>query len=230
MTTTALTIPQPQPIIQGLSLQEKLAWSAAGVVVLSGAVYFGYKWVASMRTDREEGKSLDDGSAAAYAKEIKMAFDNDGWWGTDTTKLREVMRRIPSKKVFDDTVASYTILFGTNMLRDMSEELSSSEYSEMMQIKAGKPDKSGAKVPINPQSTARRLKAAFDKTYGFIPGTDEEAIRAAFIEIPSQTAFIQVGVAYYKEYGKHLTGDLKSELSESDYFNMMKLITAKPKT
>ena len=36
------------------------------------------------------------------------------------------------------------------------------------------------------EDTAKRLKAAFDKSYGFMPGTDEEAIKAVFSEIPTQ--------------------------------------------
>jgi hypothetical protein len=221
-------IPGPQ---SELSLKEKLMWWGLGLAGVGGAIYFGRKWVDSLRSNNEEKKSLDDGTAAAYAKRIKMAFDNDGWWGTNITELRQVMRQIPSKEVYRSVVDSYQKLFDQSMLRDMTDELSSSEYNEMMQIVSGKPDKitKGSKsVPV-PLSLAKRLKAAFDKTYGFIPGTDAEAIRAVFSEIPTQDLYIQVGVAYFKEYGKHLPDELKSELDSSDYFNMMKMITSKPK-
>lgn len=209
---------------------QKIVLWGLGLAGIAGAMYFGKQWVASLRADNEEKKSMVDGSSAAFAKEIKMAFDNDGWWGTDVKKLREVIRRIPSQAVFEDTVNSYSNLFGSSMLRDMADELSASEYIEMMQIKAGKPQKTGgAKPALNLEAMARRLKAAFDLTYGFIPGTDDEAIRAVFNEIPTQTIFIKVGTAYYKQYGKHLTAALKDELGETGYFNMMKMITSKPK-
>lgn len=226
-----ITQQQPQPVLQpGLSLKEKLLWWGLGIAGVGGAIYFGRKWVMSLRSENEEKKSLDDGSAAAYAKRIKMAFDNDGWWGTNLTELRQVMRQIPSKEVYRKVIESYHKLFEQSMLRDMTEELTSSEYNEMMQIVSGKPEKTeGAKPTPVPLALAKRLKAAFDKTYGFIPGTDEEAIRAVFSEIPSQTVYIQVGVAYFREYGKHLPDELKSELGSSDYYNMMKMITSKPK-
>lgn len=226
-----ITQQQPQPVLQpGLSLKEKLLWWGLGIAGVGGAIYFGRKWVMSLRSENEEKKSLDDGSAAAYAKRIKMAFDNDGWWGTNLTELRQVMRQIPSKEVYRKVIESYQKLFEQSMLRDMTEELTSSEYNEMMQIVSGKPEKTGGAKPTPvPLSLAKRLKAAFDKTYGFIPGTDEEAIRAVFSEIPSQTVYIQVGVAYFREYGKHLPDELKSELGSSDYYNMMKMITSKPK-
>ncbi len=224
-------IQQQQPIETGFSLKEKVLWWGLAVAGVGGAVYFGRKWIVSMRSDSEEKKSLDDGSSAAFAKRIKMAFDNDGWWGTNITELRQVFRQIASKEVYRNVIDSYQKLFDQSMLRDMTDELSSSEYNEMMQIVSGKPDKitKGAKAPINTLSLAKRLKAAFDKTYGFIPGTDSEAIKAVFTEIPTQTIYIQVGVSYFKEYGKHLTNDLKAELGSTGYFNMMKMITSKPK-
>ncbi|TRU49815.1 MAG: hypothetical protein EWV91_07020 [Microcystis aeruginosa Ma_QC_Ca_00000000_S207] len=214
-----------------LSTQEKILWWSLAVAGVGGVIYFGRKWVLSMRSDNEEKKSLDDGSSAAFAKRIKMAFDNDGWWGTNLTELRQALRQIPSKEVFRSTLDSYQTLFNQSMLRDMTEELSSSEYNEMMQIVAGKPDKlvKGAKAPVNTVSLAKRLKAAFDKTYGFIPGTDTEAIKAVFSEIPTQTIYIQVGVSFFKEYGKHLADELKKELGSNGYYNMMKIITSKPK-
>ena len=78
-------------------------------------------------------------------------------------------------------------------------------------------------------SWARRLKAAFDITYGPFPGTDEDAIKAVFMEIPSQAAFAQVGIAYKKEYSKDLISDLKSELEFWEYAPMMQIINTKPK-
>ena len=69
---------------------------------------------------------------------------------------------------------------------DLKEELAASEYNEMLAIIAGKPDKiTGNYSPIvtsqQYSAWAKRLKAAFDITYWFVPGTDEPAIKAVFI-------------------------------------------------
>jgi hypothetical protein len=100
----------------------------------------------------------------------------------------------------------------------------------MLQIIAAKPDKEG-QAPTTNQYTAwaKRLKAAFDKTYSFIPGTDEDAIKAVFSEIPTQNAFIQVGKAYSKEFGENIITVLKSELEVWEYGEYMKIITSKRK-
>src|SRR6185312_7366187 len=79
------------------------------------------------------------------------------------------------------------------------------------------------------QGWARRLNAAFNITYGFIPGTDEAAIKAVFIEIPSQEVFRELGIAYQSMYGNSLESELKSELEFWEYEPMMQIIYGKPK-
>ena len=75
----------------------------------------------------------------------------------------------------------------------------------------------------------KRLKAAFDITYWFVPGTDEPAVKAVFIEIPTQADFQKVAQAYQNEYGNDLITDLKSELEFWEYAPMMEIINKKPK-
>ena len=77
---------------------------------------------------------------------------------------------------------------------DLKSELATTEYNEMLAIIAGKPDRiSGNYKPVITYqqylSWAKRLKAAFDITYWFVPGTDEPAIKAVFLEIPTQMDF-----------------------------------------
>lgn len=210
--------------------KDVVLYTSIGLLVTGGAIYLGRKVIQNILSTNEERKTLDENSAAAYAKRFKMAFDNDGWPGTDKDALRSVMRQVPTKEVFAQVQASYQKLFNDSLLKNMSDELTTSEYSEMQQILAGKPDKitNGTKAPLNYVAWARRLKAAFDKTYGFIPGTDEAAIKAVFLEIPTHAAFIQTGVAFSKEFGKSVIDELKSELSGSAYTDMMSIIVRKP--
>jgi hypothetical protein len=215
-----------------LSLKEKLLYSLIGIGIVGGGIFFGKKLVLKGVANREEKKSFEDGTPATFAKQIKMSFENEGWWGTDTEKLRSTLREIPSKQVFLQVQESYKKLYNSNMITDMSDELQTTEYNEMLQIIAQKPDKTGGK-PASPTLSydgwAKRLKAAFDKSYGFLPGTDEEAIKAVFNEIPSQKAFIMTGIVYNKLYASNMMTDLKGELEMWEYNDYMKIILSKPK-
>ncbi|MES2565487.1 MAG: hypothetical protein V4565_01395 [Bacteroidota bacterium] len=215
-----------------LTLKEKLLYSFIGIGIVGGGVFFGRKLVLKGVANREEKKSFEDGTPATLAKQIKMAFENDGWWGTDTEKLRSTLREIPSKQVFLQVQESYKKLYNSNMITDMSDELQTTEYNEMLQIIGQKPDKTGSKPPsptLSYEGWAKRLKAAFDKSYGFLPGTDEEAIKAVFSEIPTQKAFIMTGIVYNKLYGANMMTDLKGELEMWEYNDYMKIILSKPK-
>jgi hypothetical protein len=113
----------------------------------------------------------------------------------------------------------------------MKSELESSEYDEMLFIKESKPEKTGQKIAkeVLYKNWAKRLKSAFDKTYSFLPGTDENAVKAVFMEIPTQQDFVNMGKAYQREYKRSFISDLKSELEYWEYPTYMNLIVKKPK-
>lgn len=215
-----------------LTTKEKIQYSLIGILVLGGAVLIGRKLILRSVSNSEEAKTFESGSAAALAKQIKMAFDNDGWWGTDTKVLRQALRAIPSKQEFVQVLDSYNRLYSRSMMRDMQEELKTTEYEEVLAILAVKPEKNGGAVqPAGATqflSWAERLHAAFNIYYGFIPGTDEDSIKAVFMEIPTQSDYQQVATLYQQTYGNDLLSDLKSELEFWEYSPMMQLITSKP--
>jgi hypothetical protein len=218
------------PKEQRMSVKEKIIYSAIGLAVLGGGVYFGRKFILNKVANKEENQSFDDGSSATIAKQIKMAFENDGWFGTNTTALRNALRQISSKDEFAKVQKSYQKLYNSNLLKDMADELQSTEYNEMLQIIAGKPTKKGQAPTVNAYDAwAKRLKAAFDKSYGFLPGTDGDAVVAVFNEIPTQTAFIQTAVSFKKLYGTNMLDDMKAEAEFGQYAEWMKIITTKKK-
>lgn len=218
------------------TLKEKLLYGGGAVVLSVGTFFLGRKIVRSLVSNREEKKSFEEENPATYAKRIKMAFDNDGWFGTNTPELRKALREIPSKQVFTKVANSYQKLYNSSIYRDLSDELQSTEYNEMLAIINAKPDRIGKKgeqpQPLtykNYTEWAKRLKSAFDKEYGPFPGTDEEAAKAVFDEIPTQAAFIEVGKEYAKLYKQNMLDDLKDEVGFLDYSDWMKIITSKPK-
>jgi hypothetical protein len=216
---------------EGLSVKEKIVYTLLVGAALGAAIHFGSRYVKKVRANKSDSKSFQDGNAQTTAKLIKMAFENDGQFGTDTKALRRILTSVKSKQQLSEIATEYQKQFGRGMYNDMYKELQSSEYKEMLQIAEGKPEKTGGVVSgtVLYKSWAVRLKSAFDKMYSFFPGTDEVAIRTVLQEIPTQRAFINVGVAYYKEYKTQLLDDLKSELSSSDYTDSLMLITNKPK-
>jgi hypothetical protein len=228
--TTAPPTTAPVPV-QGSNLKEIIIYSAIGLVMVGGSIYLGTKMVKTALANTEEKKSLDPDSGARQAKQIRMAFDNDGWWGTDEEALRRALRGIPDKKTFLAVAASYKRNYGTPLTKDMQEELSSTEYDEMMNIIAGKPEeyKKGQPVVYNYIAWAKRLYAAMSVYYGIFPGTDEDAIKSVFLEIPTQAAYTKVKEAYLKEYGNTLMYDLEGDLSQSYIDEYMAIIRSKPK-
>jgi hypothetical protein len=216
------------------TLKEKLIYSLIGLVAVGGVIFIAKKIIRDRVSNKEENKSFEDGTPATYAKQIKMTFENDGWPGTDTNALRTILTEIPSQDEFEKVKKSYARLYSkarkkANLLDDMSSELQTTEYNEMMQIMDAKPKKKEAvAASVSYKAWAKRMKAAFDKTYGFLPGTDGDAIVAVFNEIPNQAAFVQVADAYKQLYGTNMLDDLKSESEFGQYDNWMKIITSKP--
>lgn len=228
------TSTRPAATTDEFTLKEKIMYTLAGVVVLGGSFFIGRSLVRKARATSEEKKTYEEGSPADLAKRLKMAFENDGWPGTDENAVRNVFRNVPSKDVFKQVIASYQKLYASSLMADLKDELQASEYNEMLAILAAKPERliSGQQLTLSSgqyQSWARRLKAAFELSYGWFPATDEEAIKTVFLEIPTQAAFQHVAAAYYQEFGSDLTSDLKGELEFWEYGNMMDIINKKPK-
>jgi hypothetical protein len=218
---------------KSFSLKEALGYTLITGLGIGAIIYFGGRRIKQKKTDKADSQSFKVGTAEYKAKEIKMFFENDNSFsvGTDFEKLRHLLTQVSSQEEMDKIKSAYFLQNRSVLDNDLKKELQSTQFIELSQIIAAKPKKAGQKVSgdILYKSWAIRLKAAFDKTYGFVPGTDEKAIQSVFDEIPTQRAFVNVGVAYYKEYKRKLMEDLKDELSTSEYYSFMKQLTDKPK-
>lgn len=212
------------------TLKEKILVGCFALAIVGGGIWLGNRYFRRRQTDKEENQSLSEGTPATFAKQIRMAFDNDGWWGTNTNALRTALQNIPSQADWKNVLTSYSKLYNSNLLQDMASELQSSEYNEMLQIVSAKPLKKGGPVTGSKYTAwAKRLKAAFDKVYAFIPGTDEPAIIAVLAELPTQKAFVLTGVEYKRLYGTGLMEAMKAEAQDNEYAQWMQRILAKPK-
>ncbi len=220
------------------TLEEKIKYGIIGVIVLGGSFFIGRSIIRKARSTSEEKKTYEEGNAATYAKQIKMAFENDMWWGwgTDEDALRRTLIAIPSKEEFRNVINSYQKLYARSLMADMKSDLSTSEYNEMLAIIATKPERGTAAIQIQStpqqyQAWAKRLRSAFNvSTWGFLPyGTDEDAIKTVFLEMPTQAALLETTKAYYQLYGDDLMSDLKSELDIWEWASMMSIMEKKPK-
>ncbi len=218
------------------TIKETVTYSILGVVVLGGSFFIGRSLVRKVRSSGEEKKTYEEGNEATFAKQLKMAFDNDMWfgWGTDEEAIRKILAAVPSKEVFRKVINSYQKLYAQSLMKDMQEELTSTEYNEMLAIIGAKPERGNAVtgLVLSAQqylSWAKRLRAAFKITYGPFPGTDEDAIKTVFMEIPTQAAFGQVALAYKNEYGDDFMKDLQSELEFYEISPMLNIIAKKRK-
>ncbi len=210
--------------------KEKVVYGLLTAVGIGGAIWLGTKLIKNTIANKEENKSFEDGTPATTAKQIKMAFENDGWWGTNVTLLRASITSVASQDEWDSIIKSYHKLYNSNLLKDMSDELQSTEYNEMLQIINAKPKKKGQAPQTSPyKAWAKRLKSAFDKAYGIFGGTDGEAIVATLNEMRTQKDFIYTGVEYKKLYGTNLINDLKSESEFGQYNEWILIITKKTK-
>lgn len=205
------------------SLTEKQRQTISSLAIVLGislvaliAIKFAAKQVREVVSNTEENKSFGGKQHATWAKQLKNAFDNDGWWGTDEVLIRNVLREIPSGEDFEKVQASYRRLYkGANLIEDMTGELKTSEFNEMLAIIQAKPAKArDAGKPIyDPKGWAKRLYNALDYAWlGLFWGTDEDAVLAVFSEIPTQKAFKETAKAYRKMYGVSLADDLDGDL------------------
>ena len=84
-----------------------------------------------------ERQALTDGNPAAFATQLKMAFENDNYfgWGTDEEAVFRVLEAIPNRTTWLKVQRAYRDLNdGRNLAADLMEELNSEEYGIAMQI------------------------------------------------------------------------------------------------
>lgn len=222
----------------GESGKRYVAW---GVIALTTVAVGGIAFliarqiVRNQKALKTQKQSFGNNKHATWAKQLMQAFDNDMWWGMGTNEelIRQVMREIPSKEDFDKVDDKFREMTkGGSLIETMSEELSSTEYEEMLAIKNSKPAKAKDAKPggriYDPKGWAKRLHAAISYYYGWFPGTDEEAIKAVFAEFPSYQAYKDTKVQYQIMYHADLASDLDGDLDWSlDWRALLKKKPAK---
>ena len=109
-------------------------YSALGVGSATGLFLLARHFIKKTVANRSQGDSMDEGDPATYAKQLKMAFDNDVafGWGTNEEAVTRVFEEIPSKSMYSKVQKEYSNMYGRNLNADLEDELSSDEYNELI--------------------------------------------------------------------------------------------------
>ena len=75
----------------------------------------------------------------------------------------------------------------------------------------------------NPASYAKRIRQSLD----FFWGTDEESLRRTLREIPSYSFWEDTVKSYRRQYERNLINDLESDLSNTEFVEMMQIVNSK---
>lgn len=219
--------------------QSIVSWIGIGVGVSLVATLAGLaarKVFRDLRAKNEEVKSFGTDDYATWAKQIYKSLKLDTWTGlgTDEQLLRRTIRSIPTQEDWNKTIQSYKRMYkGRSMTKDIAGDLSSTEYNEMIAIvnskprtekEIGKPNRDLLRI-----NWAKRIYAALNyQTWGFMWGTDEDAIKAVFMEYKAQEDYWGTKKKYYIIYGTNMFKDLKDDMD--DIGSYLKIVWRKPKT
>ncbi len=110
-------------------------------VLLAGGVglgiFFGIRAVAkNFKKGIRERQALIPNNPAAFASQLKLAFENDNafGWGTDEAAVFSTLEEIPNKATFNSVQRAYRDLYGKNLSADLKSELTVAEYNQVLQI------------------------------------------------------------------------------------------------
>ena len=93
--------------------------------------------VRNFKQDLQERQILSEGAPAAFANRLKMAFENDNYfgWGTDEKLVYRTLEEIPNWATWIKVQKAYRDLYeGRNLATDLRDELDSDEFDIAWQI------------------------------------------------------------------------------------------------
>lgn len=118
------------------NLKTVVIYSTLGVGTATGLFFLGRHFFKKALANRSEKHSMEEGDPATFAKQLKMAFENDNYfgWGTNTNVVTQVFQEIPSKSMYSKVQKEYFRQYGKSLNADLEDELSSEEYNELIRI------------------------------------------------------------------------------------------------
>lgn len=227
----------PYPIMyppqqsQGLSIKQAITYTLLTGAAIGVVVYIAKKSMKEQKADKADQNSFKEGTAESTAKDIHMALHNGGMPGGDMPKLRLLISGIKSQEEMSEIAAAFKTQYDKELYRSMEDILQPSEYMELRAIKDAKPEKKGQKVAgdVLYKQWAKRFKSAFEYKYLMFDAVNVEGLKTTMKDVPTQRAFVNVGVEFFKAYKINLLDLLRDKLHDWDYYPVLKLLTDKPK-
>jgi hypothetical protein len=118
------------------NLKTVVIYSSLGVGTATGMLLLVRHFYKKALANRSEKNSLEEGDPATFAKQLKMAFENDNYlgWGTNEKVVSQVFQEIPSKSMYSKVQKEYFRMYGKSLNADLENELSSDEYNQVIRI------------------------------------------------------------------------------------------------
>ena len=118
------------------NLKTIVVYSTLGAGAATGLFFLARHFYKKTISNLTERRSLEEGDPATLAKQLKMAFENDNYfgWGTNWEVVKQVFQEIPSKSMYSKVQREYYRLYNKSLNADLEDELSSDEYNELIRI------------------------------------------------------------------------------------------------
>jgi len=113
-----------------------VTYSALGLGTATGMFMLARLFYKKAKKNSIEKNSLSEGDPATFARQLKMAFDNDNWigWGTNNEMVMQIFHQIPTKSSYQKVQKAYFGLYNKSLTADLESELTSDEYNEVIRI------------------------------------------------------------------------------------------------
>lgn len=118
------------------NLKTVVVYSSLGIGTATGLFFLARHFYKKALANHSEKRSLEEGDPATYAKQLKMAFENDNYfgWGTNWNVVKQVFNELPSKSMYSKVQREYLRMYSKSLNADLEDELSSDEYNELIRI------------------------------------------------------------------------------------------------
>lgn len=118
------------------NLKTIVVYSTLGAGTATGLFFLARHFYKKTVSNLTERRSLEEGDPATFAKQLKMAFENDNYfgWGTNWEVVKQVFQELPSKSMYSKVQREYSRLYNKSLNADLEDELSSNEYNELIRI------------------------------------------------------------------------------------------------